>query len=119
MIAVVSAAFLTNISQNPAIPDRVKQNAEVNLTGGVPFISDADFNAALDEAGVHSRTAEEALAAYQDARIDGLKTSLAILAVLALVGLLYSGRIPQKQPRAGEEGNNERLAEAGGRPAAG
>jgi hypothetical protein len=101
MIAAVSAAFLTNIQQSSAIPDRVKQEAQVNLTGGVPFISDADLNAALDEAGARSKTTEAALAAYQDARIDGLKTSLAILAVLALVGLLYSGRIPRKQPHAG------------------
>ena len=101
MIAAVSAAFLTNIQQNPDIPNRVKQDATVKLGGGVQFISDADFNAALDEAGVRNKTAEAALADYQDARIDGLKTSLGILAVLALVGLLYSGRIPRKQPQGG------------------
>jgi MFS family permease len=101
MIAAVSAAFLTNIQQSSAIPERVKSEATVNLAGGVPFISDADFNAALDEAGARSSTTEAALDAYQDARLDGLTTSLAILAVLALVGLLYSGRIPRKQPHAG------------------
>jgi hypothetical protein len=79
----------------------VKEDASVKLGGGVQFISDADFNAALDEAGVRNKTAEAALADYQDARIDGLKTSLGILAVLALVGLLYSGRIPRKQPQGG------------------
>jgi hypothetical protein len=101
MLAAVSPSFLANIQQNPAIPNRVKEEANVNLTGGVPFISDADFEAALDEAGVRSRTAADALAAYQDARIDGLETSLGILAVLALVGLLYSGRIPRRQPQGG------------------
>jgi hypothetical protein len=101
MISAVSAGFLTNIQQNPSIPNRIKEDATVKLAGGVPFISDADFNAALDEAGVRNKTSEDALAAYQDARIDGLKTSLGILAVLALVGLLYSGRIPSRQPQGG------------------
>ena len=61
MIAAVSAAFLTNIQQNPDIPDRVKEDATVKLGGGVQFISDADFKAALDEAGVRNKTAEAAL----------------------------------------------------------
>jgi len=107
MIAAVSAAFLTNIQQNPDIPGRVKEQATVKLGGGVQFISDADFNAALDEAGVRNKTAEAALADYQDARINGLRTSLGILAVLALVGLLYSGRIPRKQPQGGGQTADE------------
>jgi Na+/melibiose symporter-like transporter len=100
MIAAVSAAFLTNIQHNPAIPDRVKTEAPVKLAGGVPFVSDADVEAALDEAGARSKTTEAALADYQDARIDGLKTALAILAVMALIGLFVGGRIPQRQPHA-------------------
>jgi EmrB/QacA subfamily drug resistance transporter len=101
MIAAVAAAFLTNIQRNPEIPNRVKSNAQTELTGSVPFISDADFKAAMKDAGASSKTTDEALSDYQDARIDGLKTSLAILAVMALVGLFFGGRIPKTQPHAG------------------
>ena len=48
----------------------------MKLGGGVPFISDADFNGAMDEAGVRNRTTEAVLADYQDARIDGLEAAL-------------------------------------------
>jgi MFS family permease len=98
MIAAVSAAFLTNIQASDAIPSRVKENAEVQLAGGVPFVSDADLENALDEAGVRGRESDAALSAYQDARVDGLESSLAILALLAIVALLYAGRIPRTQP---------------------
>lgn len=101
MIAAVSAAFLTNIQNNPDIPDRAKSKAEVELVGGVQFVSDDDFEKALDEAGARSKTTEAALADYQDARIDGLKSALAILAVMALIGLFVGGRIPEKQPQGG------------------
>src|SRR3954469_22896040 len=39
MIAAVSSAFLVNIQQSSAIPDRVKSDAQVQLAGGVPFVS--------------------------------------------------------------------------------
>jgi EmrB/QacA subfamily drug resistance transporter len=102
MIAAVSAAFLANIQQSPDIPNRVKSQAEVELAGGVPFISDADLEAALDEAGVPRRVRDEALEAYADSRIDGLRNALAILALLVVVALFFAQRIPRTQPGRAE-----------------
>jgi EmrB/QacA subfamily drug resistance transporter len=104
LIAAVASSFLTNIQQSSAIPSRVKSEAQVKLAGGVPFVSDADLEAALDEAGVNRRTSEAALDSYRDARIDGLRTSLAILAVAAILALFYAQRIPTTQPGAREPG---------------
>jgi hypothetical protein len=75
----------------------VKSQAQIELAGGVPFVSDADLEAALDEAGVSRRTREAALDAHADARIDGLRGALAILTVLVVV-LFYAQRIPTAQP---------------------
>jgi MFS family permease len=97
MIAAVSASFLTNIQQNPDIPNRVKSQAEVELAAGVPFVSDADLEAALDEAGVPRRVSDEALEAYADSRIDGLRNALAILALLVVVALFFAQQIPRVQ----------------------
>jgi len=98
MIAAVSSAFLSNIQQSSAIPSRVKSQAEVKLAGGVPFISDADLEHALDEARVSSRASEAALDSYRDARIAGLQSALALLALLAVVALFTAQRIPTTQP---------------------
>ena len=99
MIAAVSSAFLTNIQHNPAIPTRVKSDAQVQLAGGVPFISDADLEHALDEAGASNRTTSAALDSYRSARISGLTSSLALLAFVALAGLFVAQRIPRRQPQ--------------------
>src|SRR5215213_1910441 len=48
MIATVASSFLVNIQQSSAIPNRVKSEAQVQLAGGVPFVSDADLEEALD-----------------------------------------------------------------------
>jgi len=102
MIAAVSASFLANIQSSDAIPSRATQEAQVQLAGGVPFVSDADLEKALDEAGVRGRASDDALSAYQDARINGLESALAILALLAIVALLYTQRVPRTQPGAAE-----------------
>jgi Na+/melibiose symporter-like transporter len=100
MIAAVATSFLANIQENPTIPAEAKQTAEVKLASGVPFVSDADLERALDEADVPQTTTAAALDAYDDARIDGLKRALAILALLALVALFFAQRIPTVQPAA-------------------
>jgi MFS family permease len=100
LIATLTSAFLTNIEQSSAIPSQVKSQAEVELAGGVPFISDADLEKTLEETGANSTTSEAALDAYRDARIDGLRSALAILALLSIVALFPAQRIPNRQPGA-------------------
>ena len=98
MIASLTTAFLTDIEKSSAIPSSVKSQAQVQLAGGVPFISDADLESALDKANVSSQTTDAALDAYRGARIAGLRAALAILALLAIVALFLAQRIPTRQP---------------------
>jgi nucleoid-associated protein YgaU len=100
LIAALTSAFLTNVQQSPAIPASAKEQAQVELASGVQFVSDADLEAALDEAGVAPATADAALAANADARLAGLRSALAILAVLAIVALFLTGSVPARQPGA-------------------
>ncbi len=100
LIATLSSAFLTNIEQSPAIPSQVKSQAKVELAGGVPFISDADLEKALDDANVTSETSKAAVDAYSSARINGLKSALAILALMSIIALFLAQRIPTRQPGA-------------------
>jgi MFS family permease len=102
LIGTLALSFSSNIEQSSAIPASVKEQAQVQIAGGVPFISDADLKHALDEARVSSRTTDAALDAYAEARLDGLRAALAILAVLTLCALFAAQRIPETQPGAVE-----------------
>ena len=42
LIASLTASLLTGIQGNPAVPRDIQQRAEVELSGGVPFLSDDD-----------------------------------------------------------------------------
>jgi len=102
LIAATASSFLSNVQQSPAVPSPVKAQAQVELAGGVPFISDADLENALQEAEASPAASQAALDAYREARITGLRSALAILGVLAIVALFYAQRIPTTQPRGAE-----------------
>lgn len=98
LIASLTAAFLTGIEQNPAVPPEVSQKAETQLSSGVPFISDADLESALDEAGVSGETASAIVDENAKARLRALRTALAVIALVAAAALFFSGPIPTRQP---------------------
>jgi hypothetical protein len=94
LMSALTASFFSGIASNPAVPKDLTSKAQTELTSGVPFISDADLKEALDDAGVPPKTADAITAENADARLDGLRASLSVLAVLALVALFLSNGIP-------------------------
>jgi len=100
LISALTASFLTGIADNPAVPDSVVDSAQVELAGGVPFVSDADLDEALTAAGVDAATADAIVDENADARLHALRVSLSVLGLIALVGLFTTGRIPTKPPGA-------------------
>jgi hypothetical protein len=94
LMSALTASFLSGIAENPAVPKDLSSKAQVELTSGVPFISDADLEAALKDAGVSGSTATAIVDENAQARLDGLRAVLAVLAVLAIVAFLFSGSLP-------------------------
>jgi MFS family permease len=102
LIAAMTTAFLTTVNNNPDVPQSVKDQAEVTLGGGIPFLSDADLEEAMTEAGVPDDTQQAVLDANAEARIVGLRAALAILAILAIVSLVFTGLIPATRKSEGD-----------------
>jgi MFS family permease len=96
LIAALSSAFLAGIQNNPAIPQEVSSQASVQLASGVPFTSDADLQAALVKAGAPPDVAAAALEVNKEARVAGLRASIAFLALTALVALFFTRPIPTR-----------------------
>ena len=100
LISALTASFLSGVQNNPAVPKDVASKAQVQLAGGVPFISDQDLKTQLDKAGVPAKTADAIVQENTTARIDGLRAALSVLAVIALIAVPFSRRIPNHQPSA-------------------
>jgi EmrB/QacA subfamily drug resistance transporter len=100
LIASLTASFLTGIADNPDVPNEVVSQADTQLASGAPFISDADLEAALQDAGVDASTTKAVVDENGQARIDGLRSALALLALVGVIALFFTKRIPTRQPGA-------------------
>jgi MFS family permease len=102
LIASLTASFLTGVTENPAVPPEVSSQATVELSAGVPFISDADLETALEDAGLDPAATQAIVDTNEQARVDGLRSALALLAIVGLIALFFTKRIPTTQPGAAE-----------------
>jgi MFS family permease len=98
LIASLTATLLAGIEQNPDVPPEVRDRADVQLASGVPFLSDADLDSALDEADVPDEAAAAIVDENTQARLRALRGALAVIAIVAAPALFFSGGIPTRQP---------------------
>lgn len=63
------------------------------FAGGIPFVSDADLETALADTGIDDATADVIVDENADARLTGLRASLSVMALFALVALFATRRI--------------------------
>jgi MFS family permease len=96
LISALTASFIAGLDNSSAASDELVARAEVELSAGIPFVSDADGPAGLDAAGVPPETAEAVADEYATARLNGLRASLSLLAVFALIALFFTRRIPNE-----------------------
>ncbi len=85
------------------MPASVKSKATTELAGGVPFISDAELETALEKAHVPPKATDAIVEENETARLVGLRTALSVLAIFALIALLFSRWIPTEQLAAPTE----------------
>ena len=58
LMSALTASFFSGIQGNLAVPKDLTSKAQTALESGVPFVSDADLEAALKDAGVTGSTAQ-------------------------------------------------------------
>ena len=94
LIATLTSTLLAGLGDNPAVSAEVAANAQVELAGGVPFVSDAQLETALQEAGLPTEEVTAIVDENESARIGALRGSLAALALVAALALFFSRLLP-------------------------
>ena len=95
LISALTASFFSRHPEQPGVPDDLSSKAQTELTSGVPFISDADLEAALDDAGVAPAATDAIVDENADARLDAPpRRRCRSSRCSPLVALFLSGSIP-------------------------
>lgn len=103
LIAGLTTSFLGGLQENTAVPDDITSAAEVELTSGAPFVSDAALQEALDERGIPDEQAQAIIDENTDARIAGLRVSLSVLALITAIALYFTRLLPSRPVGSDEE----------------
>ena len=96
LIAILTASAIAGIQQNADVPEPVRGQAAVEMAAGVPFLSDTQLRQAMTDAGAATATTDAVVSVNAEARVEGLDAALGVLAVIAVVALFFTDRIPAR-----------------------
>lgn len=93
LLSGLALSFTNAVQADPSISAGVKAQVASTTSNGVAFISTEEAERALEAAGVAEADRDPLIAAYENSQIQALKTSLAFVALVGLLGFVASRRI--------------------------
>jgi hypothetical protein len=118
LLTGLTTGFQDRVRADPAAPPALVQSVESATTDGLPMVSEAQFKAAAQDAGLPPDQVDTLVAHYQDAQIAALKLALLAASIFALVALWFARALPgeplgRASPAAATDPRPAALAGAG------
>jgi EmrB/QacA subfamily drug resistance transporter len=108
VITGLSAAFATDVKDDPQISASVQQQVSVQLESGVSFVDTASVEQGAEAAGVSKGETDAIVAHYADAQLKALKLGILVCAFVVLASLLATRNLPPR--RLGDADDDARPA---------
>jgi len=100
LLAGLLTGFTNRLAENPAVSDPVRTQIEAATEQGIDIVTTEQAHAILVSGGLTGAEADAVTADYADAQLDGLKRAMLAVALLALLSLVFTRRLPGKPPKA-------------------
>jgi MFS family permease len=94
--------FNDRIAANPTLSDSTKTQISAATENGIEIVTTEQVHAAVLDAGATPAEADAITADYGDAELDALKKAMLAVALLALVSIVFTRRLPAKPVTAQE-----------------
>jgi EmrB/QacA subfamily drug resistance transporter len=88
--------FTTRIAENPALSEPVRAEITAATEQGIEIVTTEQAHAAAISAGLTPVEADAVTADYADAQLEALKKSMLAVALLALLSIVFTRRLPAK-----------------------
>jgi EmrB/QacA subfamily drug resistance transporter len=99
VIAGLTSNFIDNVEDDPRVNDEVAAQVSVAVGDGVDFITVEQAAEALEGTSLDSATAAAVVEDYASAQLQALRAGLLVAAIIALLSLLFTGRLPSGRPQ--------------------
>jgi Na+/melibiose symporter-like transporter len=99
VIAGLTSNFIGNVEDDPRISDQDAAQVSVAVGDGVDFISIDQAAEALEGTSLDTATAAAVAEDYASAQLQALRAGLLVAAIIALLSLLFTGRLPSGRPQ--------------------
>jgi MFS family permease len=113
LIAALTSGLMSRVEQNPAVPPPVRAAVGEIAEKGIPVVPVGDVEQAALDKGLPPDQATALADDYGDAQLDGLKRAIGAIAVIALLSLWFTRRLPGRPlqgPERAETARRERPA---------
>jgi EmrB/QacA subfamily drug resistance transporter len=97
LLAGLLTGFSTRIAENPTLSEPVRAQIQAATEQGIDIVTTEQARAAAVSAGLTPAEAEAVTADYADAQLEALKKAMLAVALLALLSLMFTRRLPGKQ----------------------
>jgi len=97
LIMTLSTGFASKISNDPQIPEGVKQGVAAQANKGIPVLSTDQVTELVSKQGYSAEQTQQLVGYYTDSQLAGLKQALVFLLLLSLGSLLLSRNLPDKK----------------------
>jgi len=94
LLMALSSGFQARLASNADIPDTVRTAVAERTSAGVPFIGSADVASAVEQGGLSGDAAQAVVSSYLDAQVMALKKATGLIALFALLALLFVRDLP-------------------------
>jgi EmrB/QacA subfamily drug resistance transporter len=96
LLTSLTSSFVSRIEQNPALPADARTAITQEAAKGIDIVTVEQVEKGAADAGLPPAQAAAVADDYGAAQIDGLKTALLGVAILAFLGLWFTRRLPAK-----------------------
>jgi EmrB/QacA subfamily drug resistance transporter len=100
LLAGLLTGFQTRITEDPALSPAVRTQIEAATEEGIEIVTTEQANAAAIDAGLSPDEADAVTADYADAQLEALKKAMLGVALLALLSIMFTRRLPSKPSTA-------------------
>jgi predicted MFS family arabinose efflux permease len=98
VIIGLSSNFFNTIVEDERISEEVAGSIAVAVDGSVEFVATSDVAAAVEVSELDEETGKALVQDYEAAQLQALKTGLLVAAAVALLALMFTGKLPSRRP---------------------